>query len=321
MEGQGDLYSVLGVARTATQDEIRKVYRKAARKFHPDMNPGNKKAEERFKEIASAYEVLSDKGKRALYDEFGEVALKSGFDAAKARAYKRWSEGGARGGGAAGAGGGSVFDGEVFEFDPSEIFSQFFGGARGGARGRGGARARPSRGEDLLATVEVDLAQAIRGTEVSMRIPGREAPVVVRIPPGADDGSRLRVRGAGMAGPAGAPPGDLVIEMRVRPHPHFRREGLDLHLDLPVTVDEAYNGAAVEVPTPDGPVRLTVPPRSQTGQKLRLRGKGVARGRERGDLYVEIDVRMPDREDAKLADAFRTANSSYSRPVREDIRF
>jgi curved DNA-binding protein len=301
MPDGSDLYSVLGVARTASEDEIRRAYRKLAHKFHPDKNPGNKKAEERIKEINAAYEVLSDKKKRALYDEFGDVALRTGFDAEKARQARQW------------AGRGRVPEGETFDFDLGEIFGEFFGG---GPRRRGARRAP----EEVVALVEVDLAQAVRGTEVSMRIPGRDAPFTVRIPPGADDGSRLRVRG-GVPGRAGGPPGDLVLEMRVRPHPHFRREGLDLHLRLPVTVDEAYNGAVVAAPTPDGAVNLRVPPRSQNGQKLRLRGKGVARGGQRGDLYVELDVRVPDRENAQVGEALRGASRGYSRPVRDGIHF
>ncbi len=144
--------------------------------------------------------------------------------------------------------------------------------------------------------------------------------MTVRIPAGAEDGSRLVVKGRGAPGPGGASAGDLIIETRVRPHPHFRREGLDLYLTLPVTLDEAYNGADVEVPTPDGPVKLRVPPRSQQGHRLRLRGKGVTRGSQRGDLYVTLDVRLPDRDEPELSEALRRGRSAYSEPVRKGIQ-
>jgi curved DNA-binding protein len=168
------------------------------------------------------------------------------------------------------------------------------------------------------------LPQALQGSEITVRVPGegqtQGEPVTVRIPKGAEDGSRLVVKGRGAPGPNNAPPGDLIIETRVRQHPYFRREGLDLHLDLPVTLDEAYNGAEVEVPTPDGPVKLRVPARSQQGQELRLRGKGVTRGERHGDLYVKLNVRLPEKQDEELAKAARQARDSYSKPVREGIR-
>jgi curved DNA-binding protein len=148
-------------------------------------------------------------------------------------------------------------------------------------------------------------------------IPG-QGPVRVRIPPGADTGSTLRVPGKGAPGAAGGPPGDLVIEVEVREHARFRRDGLDLHLDLPVTLDEAYNGATVDVPVFGSTVSLKIPPRSQNRTKLRLRGKGVPRKDTRGDLIVELDVRMPDQADPALAEALRAARAAYSRPVREE---
>ncbi len=147
-----------------------------------------------------------------------------------------------------------------------------------------------------------------------------EDTITVRIPSGAEDGSQLTVKGRGAPGAAGGPPGDLVIQTRVRPHAHFRRDGLDLYLTLPVTVDEAYNGAQVEVPTPDGPVQMKIPASSQSGTRLRLRNKGIARKGKRGDLYVDFDVRMPDQRDARFGEAARTAADLYSRSVREGIR-
>ena len=291
-----DLYHTLGVQKGATPDAIRKAYRKLARQHHPDVNPGDKKAEEQFKRISAAYEVLSDEKKRAAYDEFGEASLQGGFDADKAREYQRWQN--------TRQTRSRDFDQGPIEFD----FADFFGRARG-----------PARGHDLRAAVEMELRQAIEGTELGVDIPG-QGPVRVRIPPGADTGDVVRVAGKGAPGPRGGPAGDLVIEFVVRPHPWIRRDGLDLTMRLPVDVDEAYNGASVDVPTFEGTVALKVPPRSQNGAKLRLRGKGVKRKDQRGDLLVELDVRMPDQADEELSAALRKAKQAYSAPVRKEMR-
>lgn len=308
------LYDILGVAKTASDADIRSAYRKLARKYHPDVNPGDTAAEDTFKKVSAAYEVLSDADKRKAYDEFGEESLKGGFDPGKARAYQKWQQQRSRGaepfaGGGDGSwrrAGGGGFGGGGMDFDLDELF--------------GGRRARPraARGPDVHAMVDMDLKQAIKGGEVSLDVPGRK-PISVRIPPGADDGSIIRLRGKGGAGPGGAPAGDLVIETRVRPHPFVRREGQDLFMRLPVTLAEAYSGATIEVPTFDGPVKLRVPPLSQPGQKLRLRGKGVPRKDQSGDLYVELDVRLPDRADPTLEEAIRASRDAYSTPVRKEI--
>lgn len=190
-----DLYQILGVARDATPDAIRKTYRKLARKHHPDVNPGDQKAEDTFKKVSAAYEVLSDAKKRAAYDEFGEASLQGGFDADKAREYARWQ--GTRQTRRRDFGEGPM------EFD----FSELFGRARG-----------PARGADLHATVGMELRQAIEGTEIAAELPGHGT-VRVRIPPGADTGDVVRIAGKGAPGARGGPPGDLVIEFAVRPHP------------------------------------------------------------------------------------------------------
>lgn len=290
-----NLYQVLGVEKGAPADEIRKAYRKLARKHHPDVNPGDKKAEDTFKKISTAYEVLSDDKRRAAYDEFGDASLQGGFDAAKAREYSRWQNTRQQRS--------SHFDQGPSEFDFSELFN----------RGRG-----PSRGGDLHATVPMDLRQAIEGGEVAFDVPG-QGTLRIRIPPGADNGSVIRLPGKGSPGGRGGPPGDLVITTEVQEHPFLRREGLDLFLTLPVDLEEAYNGASVEVPTFDGPVVLKIPPRSQNHAKLRLRGKGVKRKDTRGDLLVELDVRMPDQPDETLAAALREIKRAYSTPVRKDL--
>jgi len=292
-------YEILGVPKTADAETIRKAYRKLARKHHPDVNPGDTKAEEAFKKISAAYEVVSDEKKRAAYDEFGDASLAGGFDADKARSYQQWQNTRQQRT--------SRFDDGPVEFDLSDLFG----------RGRGPARG-PARGQDLHASVQMDLRQAVEGAEVSLELPGQGV-VRVRIPPGADTGSVIRLAGRGAPGARGGPPGDLVIETEVRPHPHLRRDGLDLSLTLPVTLDEIYNGASIEVPTFDGPVMLKVPPRSQTGAKLRLRGKGIQRKETRGDLFVILDVRMPDRADEALATALRASAEAYTTPVRQEL--
>jgi DnaJ-class molecular chaperone len=304
-------YETLGVARDATPDAIRKAYRKLARKHHPDVNPNSKSAEDKFKAVSAAYEVLSDAKRRAAYDEFGDAALEANFDAAKARDHARWQRGGPGGpsgfpggpGGSSGFPGGGGPGGFASDFDFAEMFNR---------------RRGPARGSDLHATFQMELRQAVEGAEVSIDVP-EQGTVRVRIPPGADTGSVIRIPGRGSPGPRGGPPGDLVIETEVKPHPVLRREGLDLYLTLPVTLDEAYNGASVDVPTFEGTVVLKIPPRSQNHARLRLRGKGIARKTTRGDLFVELDVRMPDQKDEALAAALRGSTEAYSKPVREDL--
>ena len=293
------LYETLGVAKSATMDELRKAYRKLARKHHPDVNPGNASAEAAFKRISAAYDVLSDEKKRKAYDEFGDASLQGGFDPDKAREYAKWQNTRQQRSSRFGDEQGPI------DFD----FADYFGGR--GPRG-------PIRGHDLQASVEIDLRQAIEGTELVADLPGHGT-VRVRIPKGADTGSMLRVPGKGAPGRNGGAAGDLVIETILRPHPLLRREGLDLYLTLPVTISEAYNGASVEVPTFEGSVALKIPPRTQQHAKLRLRGKGVPKKDGRGDMIVELDVRMPDRADDELAEAMRAADALYTKPVREGL--
>lgn len=310
-------YEVLGVAPDASADEIRKAYKKLARKHHPDVNPGDAKSEQRFKDIASAYEVVSDADKRKNYDEFGEESLKSGFDPEKARAYRQWSHGRQQAG--------APFRDEVVDFDIEDLLRGF-----GGFSGGGGFRGRqhgPMKGSDIHATVELELAQVFTGIEVSVAVPigpdGKTQKVSVRIPPGAGDGSTLRIAGKGAPSASGGARGDLIIETRMRPHPRVTRDGLDLTMVIPVTLSEAYNGAEIEIPTFEGSVKLRVPPRSQPGTKLRLKGRGIPRGKDKakkGNLYVVLDVRLPDGDDDALADALRAAEAAYTQPIREEIR-
>jgi curved DNA-binding protein len=285
-----DLYAVLGVPKNADAETIKKAYRKLAKELHPDRNPGNAQAEQRFKSVNHAHEVLADDKKRKLYDEFGEEGLREGFDAEQARAYRAW--GGAQGG--RGRGGRQRVNVNGQEFDLEDLFGgqappggDLFGDLFGRGRRRG-----PTKGQDFESEVTIDFASALRGTALELHPRGAAgSPVTVRIPPGADEGSRVRIAGQGAPSSNGGPPGDLLLTIHVAPHPHFRREGDDLHLDLPITVSEAYFGAKVRVPTIDGDVTLKVPPKTDGGKTMRLRGKGVAKkGKEPGDLYVHFQL-------------------------------
>ncbi|MBW2396852.1 MAG: J domain-containing protein [Deltaproteobacteria bacterium] len=311
-----DPYEILGVARDAPDDEIKSVYRRLARETHPDVNPGDEAAEERFKEISWAKEVLLDNEKRQRFDEFGDEGLAAGFDPEKARAYQQWARRAGR------SPGHDQFGGDV---DVEDLLSQLFQGRGGGAQGfegmRGFGRQGPLRGSDLEAEVGVDFLDVVRSAEVELKPEGRPK-LKVSIPPGARDGTRIRLAGQGAPAPGEGPPGDLFIRLRVRPHAFFKREGDDLRIDVPVTIPELVLGAEIDVPTPDGPVRMTVPSGSQAGRRLRLREKG-ARRRDggRGDLYVRLDAVLPEHADAeKLEAAVRELEALYPDDVRAHLR-
>ena len=315
-----DFYKDLGVARDATPEQIKKAYRKLAAQLHPDKNPGNAAAETQFKAVNRANQALSDKKKRALYDEFGEDGLRDGFQAESMRAYRRATRGPAGGGGGGGAPGGFGFE-DIFGSAVGgggggggglgDLMGELFGGARSGGRRRG-----PARGADLATDVAIDFASAIRGTHVLLRVQPDAEPVTVRIPAGAGDGDRVRVAGHGAPGAGGAQPGDLFITVRVQPHQYFERDGLDLRLDLPINAGEAYRGAKVPVPTPDGEVSLKVPKRAQSGQVVRLKGRGVRRKDQVGDLLVRFLVRLPE-DDSK---AVEEAISTLEQATKDDLR-
>jgi molecular chaperone DnaJ len=367
-----DYYQTLGVQRGASADEIRKSYRRLARKHHPDLNPGDKAAEERFKRVQEAYDVLSDPKKRQMYDQFGFYSEHGpqpgqggaeqgpgmgfgGFDFSDFFSQARTERGGAGEGAEPGGG---------FR----DLFSQFF--QRGG--GREQARTTPEKGTDLEYALNIDFWQAIRGTQVKLNITRQETcpacggsgsaggtsttcpqcngsgnvtqvagamrfnltcprcggtgrlrnacptcggdgrvtrteGVDVRIPPGVQTGTRLRVAGKGNAGTMGAASGDLYITVRVQPHPFFQREGDDIEIRVPVTVSEAGLGAKIEVPTIDGRALLKVPPGTQSGQKFRMREKGVFNSRKnaRGDQIVEVVVQPPKVRDERTKEILR----------------
>jgi len=315
-----DLYDILGVARTASADEIKKAYRRLAKKYHPDVNPDDKRAEEKFKEITAAAEVLNDPKKRALYDEFGADSLRSGFDAAKADAYRQWKRQGA-------PPGGMPFDfgnfqevnvGDFGTFDFGSIFEDLFGG-RGAARGRvRRGPMPPQHGAHSEAEIEVELRDAVQGAERDVRVGGKT--LRVKIPKGVTDGSMVRLSGQGAPGAHGGSTGDLYLRVKLREHPWIRREGKDLYLDLPLTVPEAVIGGEVTLPTFEGPVRLRITPGTQSGKKLRLRGKGMPdlRGGERGDLYATVQIVLPERT-AGLEKAVKPLEDLYKGDPRAGI--
>jgi curved DNA-binding protein len=319
-----DLYAVLGVSKTADAESIKKAYRKLATQLHPDKNPGNPKAEDRFKKVNHAYDVLGDDKKRKLYDEFGEEGLREGFDPDRVRAYRQWSAQQGRGGGFSttyGAGGQTV------------DLEDLFGGNVGGAAGIGdlfgdfvqrGRRPRgPQKGPDLESEITIDFASAVRGATLELHPQGQlGSPVTVRIPAGADEGSRVRIAGQGGPSPSNGPRGDLVLTIHVTPHPHYRRDGDDLHLDLPVTIAEAYHGAKVKVPTVDGSVSLKVPAHTQSGSVVRLKGKGVAKkGRAAGDLYVHFLIQIPTEGGKELGQLVDSIARLQQGDPRADISF
>ncbi len=284
-----DYYQILGVSRDATQEEIRKAYKKAARKNHPDANPGDEQAAERFKQIQEAYAVLGDPEKRKLYDRFGPDFA------------RRAHAGQAAGGGWQPGGGGASFDfEEIFGgeggIDLEEILGGF--GFGFGGRGRASRSTRPRRGQDLRAEITVPAYVAWKGGEHELLLQrdGATERLSVKIPAGIRDGGTIRLRGEGAPGVNGGPPGDLLVTVRVAPHPYFRREDNNLIVEVPVTITEAALGAKVEVPTLDeGTVMMTVPPGTASGTKLRLRGKGVPDPRtgKRGDQLCQIKIVPP----------------------------
>ncbi|MFO0609923.1 MAG: J domain-containing protein [Polyangiales bacterium] len=286
-----DYYQLLGVPRTADADTIKKAYRALALKYHPDRNPGNKKAEETFKQINQAYDALSDPKKKTLYDEFGEVGLREGFNADQFRQYQS----------AYGGSGGAVNFEEMFGGAPpggenfASVFEQFFGGGMPGGARPGGRRARPAAprvGADLEGEVTIPLPTAVRGGEVTITVRGES--LTVKVPPGVKQGHKLRLAGKGESPPGGRA-GDLILTINVEEHPFFWMEGDDLQVRVPITIVEAWRGAKVKVPTPDGEVTVRIPPKTNSGAKLRLRGKGLPAGvgRSASDLIAHVSIVLP----------------------------
>ena len=301
-----DLYQVLGVSRSADKDEIQKSYRKLARKFHPDMNPDDKSAQEKFKRIQEAYDVLSDDQKRSAYDQYGH-------DFENVRAGGQWQGGGFDGMdmeqifGGGGAGG--------FKGGFGDFFEQILGGG-GGMHGGGRPHRQPRhvRGGDIRHKVDIPLNTAVLGgkTEIGVSNATGVERVSVSIPAGVETGSKMRLRGQGQPSPTGGPSGDLILELNVASHPYFTRRGRHLELKLPVTLGEAAFGAKVDVPTPGGTIELTVPAGSGDGTRLRIKGQGVRDSKgDAGDLFAVVQIKLPkhmDEQSQELLEKFESRN-------------
>ena len=371
-EQKRDYYEVLGVSKGASDDEIKKAYRKLAKKYHPDMNPGDKGAEAKFKEVNEAYSILSDSEKRARYDQFGHAGVDPNY-------------------GAGGPGGG--FGGfDMGDIDLGDIFGSFFGGGFGGFGGSASSRRNgPQKGESLRASLTISFEEAAFGCEKEINLnrteeceachgsgaePGTTAEtcpdcrgtgvvrvqqrtggfafsstaactrcrgtgkiihspckscggsgsvkkskrITVTIPAGIDDGQAVSLRGQGNAGKNGGPAGDLIVGVRVKPHPQFRRDGTTVLYEQPVTFFQAAMGAELEIPTIDGKVKYTLPAGTQTGTTFRLRGKGIPelRGRGRGDQYVTIRVQVPTSMNAEQKEALRAFAQAMGENVPEE---
>ena len=295
-----DPYDILGVKRDADADAVKKAFRKLAKTFHPDQNKNDPKAKEKFAEANAAYEILGDDKKRKQFDA-GEI------DAEGKPKFQGFAGGWGHPGGGRGRAGQAGEDRFEFHFGggspfgaggASDMFSELFGAAAGG---RGRARSTP-KGEDVAAAVTVPLIDAVKGGKVQVFLPtGRT--MEVKIPAGIEDGKQIRLRGQGNASPYGGEAGDAIVTVRIAPHPLFRIDGRDLRADLPVTLYEAVLGGAIDVPTLDGRVELTIPPNSNGGRTLRLRGKGLpaaTSGATPGDLYVSLKIVLPETPDPDL---------------------
>lgn len=363
-----DYYEVLGVSKGASDEEIKKAYRKLAKKYHPDMNPGDKEAEGKFKEVNEAYSVLSDQETRSRYDQFGHAGVDPNY----------------------GAGGGGGFTGDFGDIDLGDLFGSFFGGGFGGFGGTSARRSGPQQGESLRASLTVTFEEAAFGCEkdllltrtescadcggtgcapgttaevcpdcrgsgqvrVQQRMGGmsfssttpcsrcrgsgkiihqpckacggggsvrRQKRVSVTIPAGIDDGQAVSLRGQGNAGKNGGPAGDLIVGVRVRPHPQFQREGTTVLYEHPISFYQAAMGAELEIPTIDGKVKYTMPAGTQTGTTFRLRGKGIPelRSRGRGDQYVTVTVKVPTGLTAEQKQALSAFAASMGEQVQD----
>ena len=279
-----DYYGALGVKKEATPEEIKKAYRKLALKFHPDKNPGDKKAEEKFKEITEAYAVLSDPEKRRQYDQFGESGFHQRFS--QEDIYRNFDVG-------------DIF--REFGFGTDDIFSHLFGGGVRGHTTFGGGRPQAIKGQDFVMRISIPFRQAVLGGErrVDFRRDGSVEQLQVRLPPGVESGQRLRLAGKGGGSPAGGPAGDLFLEIQVEPDPQFTRDGQDLYIKVQIPFSGACLGTTTDVPTLEGSKRVKVPAGMQAGGKIRLKGFGVPFRHGKGDLYAVIEVAVPTRLTAR----------------------
>lgn len=298
-----DPYQVLGLGRSASPDDVKQAYRRLAKQYHPDLNPGRTDIEQRFKEISAAYNLLSDPEKRARFDR-GEIDATG--NESTAGGYHRSRSGRARADGFAG-------------FDADDLFSDLFGSRRrrGDSADPGASRGSGGRGADIAYSVTVPFAEAALGTKRRISLStGKSLDVV--IPPGTEDQQKLRLKGQGLGGT-----GDAIVEIHVEPHPFFVRKDFDIHLDAPVSLPEAVLGATIKIPTLDGQVAVKVPPGSNTGSVLRLKGKGILDPKRRvhGDQYVKLRVVLPDPPDPELAEFLERWSRDRSYDVRRKAGF
>ena len=316
-----DYYTTLGVSRSASESEIQKAYRELARKYHPDLNPDDAKAKQKFQEVQKAFDTLNDKKKREMYDRFG-----SAYESVGSGGPQSWGPGpgggrtaggfsfedlfGGMGGGNADVGGGGFAD----------LFRQFGGRTRGA-----GPRSAPVRGSDIEHELTVPFTTAVLGGQAQvslMRPDGNSETLEVKIPQGIDDGKKIRLRGQGEPSPTGGTAGDLLIKVRVAPHPHFRRQGKRLDVTVPVTLAEAVGGAKIDVPTPHGTISLSIPPGTSSGSKLRVKGQGVKpSGADPGDLFAEIQIVLPKNLTQDDRQTILQATSSYRDNPRAGLRW
>ena len=317
-----DYYQTLGVPRTASAEDIRKAYRELARKYHPDLHPDDAAAKEKFKQVQTAFDVLNDQSKREMYDRYG-----SSFEGV-----------GAGGPGGGPGGGRGPFPGGGFPGGGEIDLESLFGGAggagfgdlfgRGGAKPRGRRRSAQTPGEDLTARIEIPFKLAIDGGKTDVRLDrdGKTETISVTIPQGLPDGGRMRLRGQGLPGSGGGPAGDLLLEVRVQPHPLFSRVGDMLEVTLPISLSEAIAGAKVDVPTPWGTIALKVPAKTSGGRKLRAAGMGVRHANgAKGDLIAEVQIVLPntaaDTTLEKLLEAAKASEASAGLGPRAQLRW
>jgi len=307
-----DLYEILGVTPTATEGEIRKAFHKVAKLYHPDRNPDDKESEKKFKEANFAHEVLRDKKKRAQYDQMRNARSRGGF---------RGNPRSAGGGGGHEWSGGEPFSAEAFgDFGLGDLFQEIFGQGGGGFQRQGG---RPGggfarRGQDREASLTVSFQEAARGGERALEFTdGRR--LTVKIPEGVKDGGKIKLSQAGDPGMNGGPSGDLILTLQVQPHPFFVREGHDIVLLLPVSFSEAVLGTEIDIPTIDGKVVLKIPKGISSGQRLKLKGKGIKNGAtgDRGNQFVEVQIRIPKQADDSYEQAAKAAAQSAFNPRAE----
>lgn len=334
-----DYYEVLGVARNASQADIQKAYRELARKHHPDMNPEDKSAKKKFQKIQAAFDVLNDPQKREMYDRYGSSFETMGAGGPRAGSYT-WH--GAPGTGqAAGAGTGPG----GFNFEDID-FGQFFGERYGAPEAEAGAApgggfadifnqfrragsgkksGRSRRGADLVHEIAIPFTTSITGGEVQLSVarqPGHTETLAVKVPPGIEDGKKIRLRGQGEQPSGRGQPGDIILTVHVEPHPFFHRKGNNLIVRVPVTLGEAALGAKVDVPTPKGTVAVQIPPGTSSGQKLRVKGHGVTpKSGPPGDLLAEIQIVLPKQLDDAAREEIRKIDQRYPQKPRANLRW